>query len=103
MDFETTVDVAKKPVQSDYEQGVVTLPLIYTFKNMLGFKDRARNKEITRDDINKAVIKSGGLNYTHMLSKKYYNKALELLNELEINPGKKSKLVTVLNKAYRVL
>ncbi|MBP1926543.1 heptaprenyl diphosphate synthase [Sedimentibacter acidaminivorans] len=103
MDFETTEDVAKKPVQSDYEQGVVTLPLIYTFKNMLGFKEKARNKEVTRDDINKAVVKSGGLNYTHLLSKKYYNKALGLINELEITPSKKGRLIAILNKSFRVL
>nr|WP_312577836.1 polyprenyl synthetase family protein [Sedimentibacter sp.] len=103
MDFETTVDVAKKPVQSDYEQGVVTLPLIYTFKNMLGFKDKAKNKEVTREDINDAVVNSGGLNYTHLLSKKYYNKALYLTNKLEIASNKKEKLISILNKAYRVL
>jgi len=103
MDFETTVDVAKKPVQSDYEQGVVTLPLIYAFKNISGFKDKAKNKEITREDINYAVVKSGGLNYTHILSKNYYNKALRLLNEIEITPSKREKLIFILNKAFRLL
>jgi len=103
MDFETTENIAKKPVQSDYEQGVVTLPLIYAFKNMVGFKDKAKNKEITREDINYAVVKSGGLNYTHMLSKKYYNKALKLTNELEITSSKKEKLISILSKAYSIL
>jgi len=102
MDFETTVDVAKKPVQSDYEQGVVTLPLIYTLKNMVGFKDKAKNKAVTKDDIKNAVVKSGGLNYTHLLSKKYYNKSLKLIDELEITNNKKEKLISILDKSYRV-
>lgn len=101
MDFETTVDVAKKPVQSDYEQGVVTLPLIYTLKEIVGFKDKAKNKEVSKEDIINAVIKCGGLNYTHMLSKKYYNKALKLINELEITDNKKEKLTSILDKSYR--
>jgi heptaprenyl diphosphate synthase len=68
MDFEKTEDEAKKPVQSDYEQGVITLPLIYTLKNMAGFKERAANHDVTRADINDSVMKSGGLDYTHIVS-----------------------------------
>ncbi|WZU02193.1 polyprenyl synthetase family protein [Erysipelothrix sp. D19-032] len=31
MDFDDNETVAKKPVQSDFEQGVITLPLIHAF------------------------------------------------------------------------
>jgi len=99
MDFETTVNIAKKPVQSDFEQGVITLPLIYAFKNMIGFKEKAKNKQLSRHDINDAVAKTGGLSYTRMVSKKYYEKALLIINELEITSDKETKLVSILNKA----
>ncbi len=100
MDFETTENIAKKPVQSDFEQGVITLPLIYAFKNMLGLKEKAKNNLLSRNDINDAVIKTGGLTYTRLVSKKYYNKALLIINELEITKDKKIKLLSILDKAY---
>ena len=102
MNFETTEEEAQKPVQSDYDQGVITLPLIYTFRNMAGFKEKASNKEITRQDINDAVSKSGGLKFTHLLSKKYYNKSLQIINELEITEEKSKRLKYILDKAYRL-
>ncbi|MDD4781170.1 MAG: polyprenyl synthetase family protein [Tissierellia bacterium] len=102
MDFETTVDIAKKPVQSDYEQGVVTLPLIYTLKNVSGFKEKIKTREITNEDINETVLKSGGLNYTHMFAKKYYNKCLYIINSLDITEEKYKRLKNLLDKAYRV-
>lgn len=102
MDFEKTEDEAKKPVQSDYEQGVITLPLIYSLKNTEGLKLKAENKELSGHAMKEAVSKSGGLKYTHMLSEKYYNKSIKIINELNISEEKSSKLKYVLDKAYRL-
>ncbi|MDF2988091.1 MAG: Polyprenyl synthetase [Eubacterium sp.] len=100
MDFEKTEDVAKKPVQSDYQQGVITLPLIHAFKNMLGLKEKARSKELTREEVSIAVAETGGLDFTHLIADKYYKKSLKLLDELDISSDKRSKLLYVLDKAY---
>lgn len=100
MDFEKTEDVAKKPVKSDYQQGVITLPIIYTFKKLLGIKEKARNSNLTIEELNDAVFKAGGLDYTHMISEKYYNKAMKIIDNLDISLEKRSKLIYVLNKAY---
>ncbi len=102
-DFETTIEVAKKPVQSDYEQGVITLPLIHAFRNMNSFKDKANINGINRKEINDAVLQSGGLLFTRMLAKKYYNKALKIINQLEITKNKKTKMIEVLNLASQSL
>lgn len=102
MDFETTVDIAKKPVRSDYEQGVVTLPLIYALKNVTGFKEKVANKKVTADDINETVLKSGGLNFTHMFAKKYYNKSLNIINSLDLNEEKYERLKDILDKSFRL-
>lgn len=103
MDFEKTEEEAQKPVQSDFEQGVVTLPLIYTLKNMAGFKEKAKSKDITRDYINDAVEKSGGLKFTHLTAKKYYEKSLKIIAELDISENKKEKLMLILDKSYRAI
>lgn len=102
-DFETTIEVAKKPVQSDYEQGVITLPLIHAFHNMNSFRDKANSNGINRNVINEAVIKSGGLLFTRMLAQKYYNKALKIINKLEITNNKKTKMIEILNLASHSL
>lgn len=101
IDFENTIDDAKKPVQSDYEQGVITLPLIYALKNRLGFKEKAQENPVTRQEINEAVFESGGLSYTHLVTKKYYNKAIKVIMDLDITEEKRTKLISILEKASR--
>lgn len=102
MDFEKTEDEARKPVQSDYEHGVITLPLIYSFKNTDGLKLKAANKELSGQTIKEEVLRSGGLKYTHMLSEKYYKKSIKIIEELNIGEEKSRKLKYVLDKAYRL-
>lgn len=103
IDFEAPQQLAKKPVQSDYEQGVITLPLIYAFQTRIGFKEKAKEEQISRNEINAAVAETGGLNYTRMISKKYYDKASVIIRELDASDDKKQKLQSILNKAYRGL
>jgi len=103
IDFETDADIAKKPVQSDFEQGVITLPLIHAFNNFIGFKGKAKTNVVSRIDINEAVLKTGGLVFTRKVSKKYYNKSLKMINELQIEENKRAKLIALLDKASRVL
>ena len=102
MDFETTEHVAKKPVQSDYEQNVITLPLIHAFRTLAGFKEKAATSGLRREEINEAVRKAGGLIYTRSLAKKYYVKSLKILEELELSEEKHQRLSSILNSAYRV-
>ena len=99
MDFDKTVETAKKPVQSDYEQGVITLPLIHALNSLPVFKSKAKKRNITRNDINMAVEEAGGLDYTNQIIKKYYRKADRLINELKITDEKRSSLTSILNKA----
>lgn len=102
MNFVTEIDIAKKPVQSDFEQGVITLPLIHAFKNFLGLKDRAIAQKLTRKEINEAVEETGGLNYAGSLSKKYYEKSMKIIRNLSASEIKKRKLLEILGKASGV-
>jgi Geranylgeranyl pyrophosphate synthase len=102
MDYETTMDIAKKPVQSDFEQGVVTLPLIYTLKNVSGFKGELKQNKLSTKQINKVVEQSGGLKCTHEAAKKYYEKSKQIIDKLEANDDKKKRLNLILDKVYRL-
>jgi heptaprenyl diphosphate synthase len=102
LDFETTETVAMKSVQSDYEQGVITLPLIHALHEIAGFKDKAIRSELSRSEINDAVSRSGGLFFTRRMVQSYYSKALHLISYLDITENKKEKLISVLNQVARL-
>jgi heptaprenyl diphosphate synthase len=102
MDFETTQKVARKPVQSDYEKDVITLPLIHTFKVFGNVREKARKHILSRSEINKLVEKSGGLLYTRRLGRRYYKKAIHLISQLKITEQKRERMVLLLDKAYRI-
>ena len=103
MDFEETVETARKPVQSDYEQNVITLPLIYTFRILPDFKKKAETMRLSRDEINEAVRRSGGLHYTRLIAQKYYLKSQKLIRELNMPEEKDSGLRFLLDKAFRLI
>jgi len=102
IDFEDTIEKANKPVQSDYEQGVITLPLIHALENLSDFKTKAHKGKVTRSEINNAVSRTGGLDFTRILVRKYYNKSMKIINEINVSESKKEKLKAVLNKASRL-
>lgn len=102
MDFETTVETMKKPVQSDYEQGVITLPLIYTFSQKPEFAKKAKENGITREEINLAVEEAKGLVFTKSIANKYYKKAESLITSLSLPTEKEKKMLQILNKSARL-
>jgi heptaprenyl diphosphate synthase len=102
IDFEETIEGANKPVQSDYEQGVITLPLIHALSQLSDFKAKAIDHSITRADINNAVAKTGGINFTRMVVKKFYDKSMHIIDELTLTEHKKAQMVSILNKASRL-
>ncbi|HVI42903.1 MAG TPA: hypothetical protein VM577_20040, partial [Anaerovoracaceae bacterium] len=65
------------------------------------FKNKAKTQKITRNEINEAVKKSGGLNDTRLVAKSYYDKSAGLIPELNAAEEKESELRFILDKAYR--
>lgn len=100
IDFEEEQGTAKKNVQSDYEQGVVTLPLIYTFKQDAELKKKASKGEMDRKEMNEAVERWGGLSFTKAISKRYFDKAKRQIRELSLSQEKERLLTEILEKAY---
>ncbi len=102
IDFDATVDEAKKPVQSDFEQGVITLPLIHAFKNKIGLREKAADAGISREEINEAVNVTGGLGFTKLTVNRYYKKSQKIIDELKISETKRNRLSMLLDKAARL-
>lgn len=103
MDFEATEQTAMKPVQSDYEQNVITLPLIYAFRKAPELKEKARRGTLTRDEINAAVVSTGGLRDTKLVAQKYYHKSLALIEALNAPEEKCAGLKFILDKSARLI
>ncbi len=102
MDFEATESIAQKPVQSDFEKNVITLPIIQAFRMVAGLKDKAQKDALSTQELNQAVSEAGGLSFTRLVAKKYYNKYMKILNSLGTAEDKHSGLERILNKAFRV-
>jgi heptaprenyl diphosphate synthase len=96
------VEAANKPVQSDYEQGVITLPLIHALHNLSDFKNKAEEQRVSREEINAAVAEAGGTAFTRLIVKRYYNKARKLIDGLTLTESKREKLIAILGKASRI-
>ena len=102
MDFEATESVAQKPVQSDFEKGVVTLPVIRALRMDPGLKERAARQEVTADEISTAVVSTGGLSFTRLVAKRYHGKYVKLLDRLVATEDKKRMLAEIADRAlYR--
>jgi heptaprenyl diphosphate synthase len=99
MDYEATAEQAKKPVLSDFVQGVVTLPLIVAMKNKPEIRDRACAGNITKDEIRQSVMETGGLAFTRRISKMYYDRAMRRLDGISAPARKKEKLGELLYQA----
>ena len=100
IDYECDAKTAGKSVQSDYEQGVITLPVIHTFRNNPELKRRAEAGELPTEELLEEVKKSGGVDFTHQTAKRYYEKAQEALEALHFPHQKAELLKELLDKSY---
>lgn len=100
IDYEADEVLAKKPVQSDYEQGVITLPLIHALAGDSGLKARAAARELGRGEVARAVRSSGGVAYTRWFAGRYYDRAKTTLDGLDLGQNKREQLTHLLDRAY---
>ena len=100
IDYECDTKTAGKNVQSDYEQGVITLPVIYTFHQEPELRKRAEEGTLSTGELLGKVKKSGGVNFTHRTAGRYYDKAMQALKELHFQEKKELLLKELLDKAY---
>lgn len=100
IDYETDQEAAGKSVQSDYAQGVITLPVIYIFRQELELKGQAEEGKLSTHTLLEAVKNSGGVAYTHRTARRYYEKALKAMEELGLNGRKAEILKELLDKSY---
>ncbi len=100
IDYEDSKELALKPVQSDFENGVVTLPLIHTFENNPELISKAESNSLSARQVFEEVAKADGVKYTHDTAKAYYDKAKKAQDNLDLTDKQKEILGGLLERAY---
>ncbi|MBR4706868.1 MAG: polyprenyl synthetase family protein [Pseudobutyrivibrio sp.] len=100
IDYETSEELALKPVQSDFENGVITLPLIHAFESNPSLIEKAENGQLTSKEALEEVTKSGGVKFTHETAEAYYDKAKKAAEALLLNAKQQQILGGLLERAY---
>lgn len=97
-DYEHNYKQTKKPVMSDYEQGVVTLPLICALQADKTLQEKA-SAGAAAAEIVAAVRKSGGLQHTRKVIRKYYKRARQIIDALDAKDEKRRNLSMILARS----
>lgn len=100
IDYEMDESDAKKNVRSDYEEGVVTLPLIHAMKQDENFLKQVKNGLVTAKELYDRVLEAGGTAYTKTIAGRYYAKAVNTIGSLNLSEAKKARIMTVVDKSY---
>ncbi len=101
-DFESSREAAKKTVRSDYEQNVITLPLIHALQGSVFFKMKLQSGRVTRQQLNKSVRDLNGLSYAHSVAEKFYQKALRIASMLDMAEDKRTRILGILDKSMQL-
>lgn len=100
IDYEMDESDAKKNVRSDYEEGVVTLPLIHAMKQDENFLMQVKNGLVSAKELYDRVLEAGGTAYTKAMAGRYYTKAVSTIGALNLSEAKMARIMTVVDKSY---
>lgn len=101
MDYESTLGDAGKNVESDFEQNVVTLPLIYAMEEDRSLQDAISSGKIESAEVGDRVRRSNSLSRTRRVAVKYQRKAEAAIRALNCSELKKKVLSDIVLQSYR--
>ena len=99
-DYQSKKNIIGKPVGNDLKEKKLTLPLIYSIKQVSKksakeILDLIKKEKLKKSEIKKIigfVNENGGINYAEKISKEYSLKASKYLESFPDNPAKQSLL-----------
>ncbi len=100
IDYEMEEAEAKKNVRSDYDEGVITLPLIHAMKQDQNLLGQVKNGLVSATELYTKVLEAGGTAYTKTVAGRYYTKASSTIGNLKLSEAKKARIMTVVDKSY---
>ncbi|MBE5827490.1 MAG: polyprenyl synthetase family protein [Butyrivibrio sp.] len=103
IDYEVSKNKAGKPVQADFENGVITMPFIHALKENPSLVSEAENGSLSKERVLEEVEKHGGVSFTHRMAESYYNKCCNIIETLGLTGKRKEVLAGLVDRAYRGL
>lgn len=103
IDYEVTENKAGKPVQADFENGVITMPFIHALSEDPSLADEAESGSLSKERVLGAVKKHDGVAFTHKMAEGYYRKGRAIIDELALIGKRKEVLSGLLERAFRGL
>lgn len=100
LDYMSEESRTRKPVRSDYEQGVFTIPLVYSLGLRPEMKKRIKAGRAEKGEVLELVKACGGAAYTRELAGRYYKKAEAIVESLTMTAEKKQRVLAILDQAY---
>lgn len=100
LDYEASSEVLKKKANHDLTEGVVTLPLIYSFLKSPALRERVDQWNLSPADVRDVigeVIRLGGLERSKNLADRYYARALRRITRLT-DPARGRHILELLEK-----
>lgn len=100
LDYASDSGTLKKTANHDLSEGVITLPLIYTFRQLPELKQTVKDLSLNSEEIAfvvQEVINQGGVDRTKALANRYAVKARKLLDRLP-DQGKSQRLDRILKQ-----
>ena len=103
IDYEVTENKAGKPVQADFENGVVTMPFIHALSQDPSLVAEAESGNLSKQRVFEEVTKHGGVSFTHKMAESYYDKCCEIVKELGLKGERQEVLAGLVERAFRGL
>ena len=103
IDYEVSENKAGKPVQADFENGVITMPFIHAAAQDPSLAQAAQEGKLSKTQVFEAVSKFGGVSFTHNMAGSYYDKCLGIIDKLALTGKRKEILTGLLERAYKGL
>lgn len=93
LDFTSSEKKLGKPVGSDLMNGHITLPVLLEMRKDQAFKQKVadlnpESPQSAFDECIETIRTSQSIEESKVISEKYLNKAIKLIDELEDNPNK---------------
>lgn len=101
IDFESSAEDAKKPVHADFENGVITLPVIYSFSKNESLRKKAKEGKLLTGQLAEGVKNCGALVFVEIIMGRYEKKAGRIIESLPASPEEKERLLQLIGKAGR--
>lgn len=86
LDYEASSETLKKKSNHDLTEGVVTLPLIYSFLQSPALRERVGHWNLSATDVGDIigeVLRLGGLNRSKDMAARYYGRALKRIARMK--------------------